>query len=80
MFKKEDKIKRGAGSVIAQTVSRGGPGSSPDQIMWDLWRTKWAGFLRVLRLSLPIIIPPTAPHSSSSGGSKIGQLVAEVPI
>jgi hypothetical protein len=26
-----------------------------------------AGFLRVLRLPLPILIPPTAPHSSSSG-------------
>jgi hypothetical protein len=25
-----------------------------------------AGFLRVLRLPLPILIPPTAPHSSSS--------------
>jgi hypothetical protein len=25
-----------------------------------------AGFLRVLRFSLPILIPPTAPHSSSS--------------
>jgi hypothetical protein len=24
-----------------------------------------AGFIRVLRVSLPILIPPTAPHSSS---------------
>jgi hypothetical protein len=36
--------------------------------MWDLWWTKWqwAGFLRVLRFPLPIFIPPTAPHPSSS--------------
>jgi hypothetical protein len=47
---------------------RGGPGSSPIQDMWDLWRTKlhWGSFLRVLRFPLPILIPPTAPHSSSS--------------
>jgi hypothetical protein len=38
------------------------------------------GFLRVLRFPLPILIPPTAPlSSSSSGAGTIGQLVAEVP-
>jgi hypothetical protein len=37
-----------------------------------------AGFLLVLRFLLPILIPPTAPHSSlSSGAGTIGQLVAE---
>jgi hypothetical protein len=36
-----------------------------------------AGFLRVLRFPLSIIIPPTAPHSSSGAGT-IGQLVANV--
>jgi hypothetical protein len=36
-----------------------------------------AGFLRVLRFPLPILIPPTAPHSSGAG--TIGQLVADVP-
>jgi hypothetical protein len=36
-----------------------------------------AGFLRVLRFPLPILILPTAPHSSGAG--TIGQLVAEVP-
>jgi hypothetical protein len=35
--------------------------------------------LRVLRFPLPILIPPTAPHSSSSGAGTIGQLVADVP-
>jgi hypothetical protein len=32
--------------------------------MWDLWWTKWhwAGFLRVLRFPLPVLIPPTASH------------------
>jgi hypothetical protein len=37
-----------------------------------------AGFLQVLRFPLPILIPPTAPHSSSGAG-KIGQVVADVP-
>jgi hypothetical protein len=38
-----------------------------------------AGFLRVLRFPLPILIPPSAPHSSSSGAGTVGQLVADVP-
>jgi hypothetical protein len=35
------------------------------------------GFLRLLRFPLPIIIPPTASHSSSS--STIGQTMADIP-
>jgi hypothetical protein len=27
--------------LIPPTSHRGGPGSSPGQVMWDLWRTKW---------------------------------------
>jgi hypothetical protein len=41
-----------------------------------------ASFFRVLRFSLPILIPPTPPHSSSSsirGAGTIGQTVAAVP-
>jgi hypothetical protein len=39
-----------------------------------------SGFLRVLRFPLPVLIPPTAAHSSSSSGAgTIGQLVADVP-
>jgi hypothetical protein len=38
-----------------------------------------AGFLRVLRFPLPILIPPTASQSSSSGADTVGQLVADVP-
>jgi hypothetical protein len=40
-----------------------------------------AGFLRVLRFPLPILIPPTAPHSYnlSSGAGRTGQTVADVP-
>jgi hypothetical protein len=39
-----------------------------------------AGFLRVFRFPLPILIPPTASHSSSSSGvGTIGQLVADLP-
>jgi hypothetical protein len=39
---------------------RGVPCSSLGQNMWDLL---WTGFLRVLPFPLPILIPPTAPHS-----------------
>ena len=40
----------------------------------------WADFLLVLRFLLPVLIPPTAPHSSSSSGiGAISQLVAYVP-
>jgi hypothetical protein len=35
------------------------------------------GFLRVLRFPLPILIPPTAPHTYGAG--TIGQLMADVP-
>jgi hypothetical protein len=39
-----------------------------------------AGFLRALQFPLPVIIPPTAPHSlSSSGAGTIDPLVADVP-
>jgi hypothetical protein len=39
-----------------------------------------ADFLRVLRIPLPILIPPLFHiHHLSSGASKIGQLVADVP-
>jgi hypothetical protein len=38
-----------------------------------------AGFLRVRRFPLPVLIPLTAPHSSSSGADTRGQLVADVP-
>jgi hypothetical protein len=39
--------------------------TSPGQVMWDLWWTKWhgAGFLRSTSVSLSTLIPPTAPHS-----------------
>jgi hypothetical protein len=34
--------------------------------MWDFWWSKWHWrFLRVLQFPLPILIPPTASHSSS---------------
>jgi hypothetical protein len=47
---------------------RGGPGSSPGQVMWDLCGQSGTGegFLRVLRFPLPILIPPTVLRSSSS--------------
>jgi hypothetical protein len=36
-------------------------------------------FFRVLRFPLPILIPPTAPHSFVIRGGTTGQLVADVP-
>jgi hypothetical protein len=38
-----------------------------------------AGFLRVLRFPLPIIILPNYPSSESPGAGTIGQLVGDVP-
>jgi hypothetical protein len=40
-----------------------------------------AGFLRLLRFPLPILTPPTAPHSSPSiiGAGRVGQLAVGVP-
>jgi hypothetical protein len=75
------------GSVIAQAVSRWLPiaaarvrskvklcGISGGQ------SGSGAGFLRLLRFPLPVLIPLTASHSSSiSGAGTIGQLVADVP-
>jgi hypothetical protein len=58
------------GQVRAQSRSCGTCGGQNDN---------GAGFLRVLRFPLPILIPPIAPHSSSSGAGTIGQLVADVP-
>jgi hypothetical protein len=38
-----------------------------------------AGFLRVLRFPLPIIIPPNSPSSYSPGAATVGLLVTAVP-
>jgi hypothetical protein len=72
-----------SGRATAQAVSRwlphcGGPGPSPGQVILILW---WgARFLRVLRFSLTILIPPTAPHSSSIiRGWYNRAIVADVP-
>jgi hypothetical protein len=63
---------------------RGGSGSIPGQVMWDLWWTKWHwglvfseyfdfpcqfSFHRLLHIH----------HHLSSGAGTIGQLVAELP-
>jgi hypothetical protein len=58
----------------------GDPGSSPGQVMWDLWWTKrhWGRFPRSTSVSLPILIPPTSPHSYVIRAGTIGQLVADV--
>jgi hypothetical protein len=47
------------------TSHRGGPGSSPGQVILDLlWATgTGAGFLRVFRFPLPSLISRSAPHS-----------------
>jgi hypothetical protein len=71
--------------AIAQAVSR----RLPTAAAWARSQVKscgicgersgaGVGFLRVLRFPLPILIPPTAPYTSSGAGT-IGQLVADVP-
>jgi hypothetical protein len=72
-FKRKLEYSLNGGRAIAQAVSRSLP------IAVALVRTQvrscgicdgqcvtGAGFLRVLRFPLPILIAPTAPHSSSS--------------
>jgi hypothetical protein len=60
------------GRAIAQAVSRWLP-TAAARVRSQVSGTR-AGFLRVLRFPLPILIPPTAPyHHRSSGAGTIGQ-------
>jgi hypothetical protein len=75
-----------SGRAIAQAVSSRLPTAAARvraQVrkfeICDLQSGTGAGFLRLLRFPLPIVIPPTAPHSSSSGVGTIGQLLADIP-
>jgi hypothetical protein len=62
------------GRAIAQEVSRWLRARVRSCEICDGQSGTGAGFLRVLRFPLPIFIPPTAPHSSSScGAGTIGQ-------
>jgi hypothetical protein len=76
---KMNALKYWMGPVIAQAVSRRLPtaaarGSSPGQVMWDLWWTKWHwcrcqfAFQRLHHT-----------HHLSSGAGTIAQTVAAVP-
>jgi hypothetical protein len=72
------------GRVIAQEVSRWLPTASArvrSQVrlcgICDGQSGAGVGFFRVLRFPLPILIPPTASHSSSGAGT-IDQTVADV--
>jgi hypothetical protein len=61
---------------------RGGPGSSPGQVMWDCGTQSCTGarFLRVLRFPLHFSFHRLLhTHHLSSGADSIGQLVAGVP-
>jgi hypothetical protein len=58
-----------SGRVIAHTVGRPLPTSAVRVRLCGICGGQsgtGAGFLRVVRFPLPILIPPTAPHSSSS--------------
>jgi hypothetical protein len=48
--------------------------------MRDLWWTKWhwGRFSPSISVSLPILVPPIAPHSSSGAG-RTGQIEKDVP-
>jgi hypothetical protein len=67
LMKNNCNVLSSIGRAIAQASHRGDPGSIPGQVTWDMWWTKWhwGSILRVLLLSLPILIPPTTPLSSS---------------
>jgi hypothetical protein len=73
------------GRAIAQAVSRRFPTSAAP--VRALVRScgicggqsgTGAGFLRELRFSLPILIPPSAPQSSSIVRGSLDQLVADI--
>jgi hypothetical protein len=51
----------GSGRAIAQASHRGGPGSSPSHIMWDLWLAKWHWG----RFSPSISVSPANSHSTN---------------
>jgi hypothetical protein len=55
-----------AASVNQPQVKALSPASIPGQVMWILWWTKrhWGRFSSTF--PLPILIPPTAPHSSTA--------------
>jgi hypothetical protein len=62
-----------SGRAIAQAVSRQLPTEAARVraqlqlcVIYGGQNSTGTGFLRVLRFPLPILIPPTAPHSSSS--------------
>jgi hypothetical protein len=79
--------KKLKGHVIAQAVSRRLPTAAarvPTHVrsrgIFGGHCGTGAGFLRVLRFPLPILIPPTVPHTSfMARGWYIGQSVADVP-
>jgi hypothetical protein len=69
------------GRKIIKRVKVGGPGSHPRRacgVCGELSGTG-AGFLRVLRFPLPIMIPPISPSLQSPGVGTICLLVAAVP-
>jgi hypothetical protein len=74
------------GRAIAQAVSRWLHTVAARVRAW-VWASRicggqsgsGAGFLRVLRLPLPIFIPPNSPSSRSPWAGKIGHSVADMP-
>jgi hypothetical protein len=76
------------GRVVAQAVNRWLPITEPrfrarvrSYSICDGQSDRGTCILRVIRYRLPILIPPTARHSSpSSGVGIIGQAVADLPI
>jgi hypothetical protein len=79
-------LRAGKGRAIAQAVSRWLP-TAAASVRARVWSSgicggqsgAGAGFLRVLRFSLPISIPQNSPSSQSPEVSTIGPLVADMP-
>jgi hypothetical protein len=72
------------GRAITQAVSRWLP-TAAARVQARVWSSgicgghsgAGAGFLRVLRFSLPVFIPPNYPSSPSPGADTMGQLMAD---
>jgi hypothetical protein len=70
------------GRLVARFPPRGGPGSNPGQVIWDLWWEVELGQVFSEYFGFPCQFSfhrLLHTHRLSSGAGTIGQLVADVP-